>query len=38
MQELYEIAAALLPGVRLDRARVAEDGSVHDVLVHGMSS
>lgn len=33
MTELYEIAEALLPGVRLDGARVAEDGNVHDVLL-----
>ncbi len=33
MTELYEIAEALLPGVRLDGARVAEDGNIHDVLL-----
>lgn len=32
-RELYEIADALLPGVRLDAARVAETGNVHDVLL-----
>jgi aminoglycoside phosphotransferase (APT) family kinase protein len=31
--DLLEIAAALLPGVRLDRASVAADGNVHDVLL-----
>jgi len=33
VDELYEIAEALLPGVRLDGARVAEDGNIHDVLL-----
>ena len=30
---LLEIAAALLPGVRLDDAVVAADGNIHDVLL-----
>ncbi|WP_405180868.1 aminoglycoside phosphotransferase family protein [Nocardia sp. NBC_01377] len=33
MDNLLEIAAALLPGVRLDRAIPAADGNVHDVLL-----
>ncbi|MFI5615060.1 phosphotransferase family protein [Amycolatopsis sp. NPDC051903] len=33
MDDLLEIAGALLPGVRLDSARLAADGNVHHVLL-----
>jgi aminoglycoside phosphotransferase (APT) family kinase protein len=33
VNELLEIADALLPGVRLDSASVAADGNIHDVLL-----
>ncbi|WP_020660108.1 phosphotransferase family protein [Amycolatopsis benzoatilytica] len=33
MDDLLEIAAALLPGARLDRAVRAPDGNIHDVLL-----
>ncbi|MFE3056007.1 phosphotransferase family protein [Nocardia sp. NPDC059239] len=33
MDDLLEIAAALLPGVRLDRAVLAANGNIHDVLL-----